>query len=52
MVRLSHDPKTRDYMQRRITDGLTKREAIRCLKRYVARDLYRHLPQEILACAN
>ncbi|MER7506578.1 IS110 family transposase, partial [Nonomuraea pusilla] len=29
------------YMQRRTQDGLSKKEIIRCLKRYVARELYR-----------
>jgi hypothetical protein len=31
---------TRDYLARRITDGKTRREAIRCLKRYIAREIY------------
>ncbi len=52
LVRLSHDPDTRAYLERRTKDGLTKKEAIRCLKRYVARDLYRHLPPEKVACMN
>jgi transposase len=43
MVRLRHDPATRAYLQRRVHDGKTKREAIRCLKRYVARDIARIL---------
>lgn len=38
-----HQP-TRDYVQRRTTQGLTKREIIRCLKRLIARDIYRALP--------
>ena len=38
--RLSHDPTTRRYLQRRLAQGKTKAEAIRCLKRYVARELY------------
>ncbi len=38
-----HEP-TRTYMQRRIAEGLTKREVIRCLKRFVAREVYRLLP--------
>ncbi|CAN5806090.1 IS110 family transposase [soil metagenome] len=38
----SHQP-TRAYVERRTTEGLSKREVIRCLKRYVARDVYRHL---------
>ncbi|GAB3072540.1 IS110 family transposase [Intrasporangium mesophilum] len=37
-----HEP-TRDYTQRRTTDGKTPREIRRCLKRYIARDLYRLL---------
>jgi transposase len=38
--RLRHDPRTRAYMQRRTTEGLSKLEIIRCLKRYVAREIY------------
>jgi len=40
MVRLVSDPDTRAYMERRTKEGKSKREAIRCLKRYVARELY------------
>jgi transposase len=41
MVRIrSNHPPTIAYLQRRTTDGLSKREAIRCLKRYVAREIY------------
>jgi transposase len=40
LVRLRWDPRTRDYMQRRTKEGLSKKEIIRCLKRYVARELY------------
>ena len=36
-------PETRDYMQRRTTDGKTKREATRCLKRFIARRVWRLL---------
>jgi transposase len=43
LVRMSHDENTRKYIARRITDGKTKREAMRCLKRYLARDIYRIL---------
>ncbi|HEY1737439.1 MAG TPA: IS110 family transposase [Acidimicrobiia bacterium] len=38
----SHEP-TRAYMQRRTQQGLTKREIIRCLKRYIAREIYNEL---------
>jgi transposase len=34
------DPRTHDYVVRRTAQGLSKREIMRCLKRYIARDLY------------
>jgi transposase len=43
IVRMATDPATRAYVQRRTAEGLTKPEIIRCLKRYVARQVYRHL---------
>jgi transposase len=36
-------PPTRAYIERRIQEGKTRREANRCLKRYLARSLYRLL---------
>ena len=33
------------YVQRRLDEGLSKPEIIRILKRYVARETYRHLPR-------
>ena len=45
MVRMVHDPRTRSYVERRTREGRSKREIIRSLKRYVARQLYRHLPR-------
>ena len=32
-------------MERRVKDGRSKKEAIRMLKRYVAREVYRYLPR-------
>jgi len=49
ITRLSYDPDTRRYLQRRCAEGKTKTEAIRCLKRYIARELYACLPQNELA---
>ena len=40
LVRLRHDERTREYMQRRTREGMTKPEIIRCLKRYVARQVF------------
>ena len=45
ITRLASDPRTQAYMERRIKDGRSKREAIRMLKRYVAREVYRYLPR-------
>jgi transposase len=36
-------PETRDYIARRRSEGKTTREAIRCLKRYLARRVWRLL---------
>jgi transposase len=43
LTRLKHDPATRAYAARRAAEGKTPREIKRCLKRYVARHLYRIL---------
>ncbi|KQR52831.1 transposase [Leifsonia sp. Leaf336] len=42
-VRLSCDPSTRDYLARRLSEGKSKREIRRSLKRYIARQMFRHL---------
>jgi transposase len=44
IVRLATDPETRDYVAERQSEGKTKSEAIRCLKRYIAREIYNALP--------
>jgi transposase len=41
MTRLRDEPRTRAYLARRTTEGRTKREIMRCLKRYLARDIFR-----------
>jgi transposase len=43
LVRLQRDDRTRAYAERRRADGKTDREIKRCLKRYIARELYRRL---------
>jgi len=40
IVRLRHDPRTKAYLRRRTAEGMSKIEVIRCLKRYVAREVY------------
>lgn len=41
--RMSHDERTRTYVARRTCEGKSKKEIIRCLKRYIAREIYRIL---------
>src|SRR5690349_14522397 len=40
ITRMSSHPPTRAYVERRVKEGLSKTEIIRCLKRYVAREVY------------
>jgi transposase len=40
ITRMSSHPATRAYVERRTAEGLTKPEIIRCLKRYLAREVY------------
>ncbi len=43
LTRMSHDPRTKAYVARRTAEGKTTKEIMRCLKRYVAREVYRSL---------
>ncbi len=43
VTRMRMDPRTRAYVTRRTAEGRTLREIRRCLKRYLARQIYRHL---------
>ena len=43
VCRMRTDQRTRDYVARRTGEGLSKREVMRCLKRYVAREICRVL---------
>ena len=40
LSRMRHHQPTKDYVARRTQQGLSKREIMRCLKRYVARELF------------
>ena len=51
-TRMVNDPRTKHYIERRMKDGRTKKEAIRCLKRYVAREVFAALPRSELALDN
>jgi transposase len=43
ITRMSSHPPARAYVARRTKEGLSKKEIIRCLKRYAAREVYPHL---------
>jgi transposase len=51
LVRMRYCPQTRAYVQRRQAEGLSKREAIRCVKRYVARQTYHAIRADLAAAA-
>ncbi|MGL5441836.1 transposase [Mycobacteroides stephanolepidis] len=43
VVRMRRHQPTRDYLARRLADGKTKKEAMCCLKRYIAREIFHAL---------
>ena len=43
LCRVRRDERTRAYVARRTAEGKSKKEIIRCLKRYIAREIYRIL---------
>ena len=45
LTRMSGDPKTKAYVTRRRDEGKNTAEIMRCLKRYVARETFKHLPR-------
>ncbi len=45
LTRMASDDQTRDYVRRRRAQGLSTAEIMRCLKRYVARQTFKHLPR-------
>ncbi|NHO83468.1 IS110 family transposase [Micromonospora sp. CMU55-4] len=49
LCRLRYDERTRAYQRRRITEGLSKQEILRCLKRYIVRDIYTALRADFAA---
>lgn len=47
LVRMGTDQRTKDYVARRTAQGLSKPEIMRCLKRYVAREVYAAIQQDL-----
>ena len=40
LSRMRHDDRTRTYIERRTKQGLNSKDIMRCLKRYVVREIY------------
>ena len=49
LVRMRCDPRTRMYVARRTGEGLAKPEILRCLKRYIAREVFKILRAPVVA---
>ncbi|WP_338058127.1 transposase [Streptomyces cavernae] len=43
LVRMRHDPRTRDYVARRTLEGFKTKDILRRFKRFVAREVYHDL---------
>jgi hypothetical protein len=48
VVRLRYDARTRAYMVRRMEEGLSKKDVLRCLKRFIAREVFYDLKRDLL----
>jgi transposase len=49
LSRMRYDPRTRGYVERRTKQGLSKKDIIRCLKRYIVRDIHTALLADFAA---
>jgi transposase len=49
IYRMGKDERTKDYVKRRTAEGKSKKDIIRCLKRYVAREVYNTLKADLSA---
>lgn len=49
VCRLRHDQRTRNYATRRLAEGLSKRDVLRCLKRFIAREVFNDLRHDLAA---
>ncbi|MEU9397050.1 IS110 family transposase [Streptomyces sp. NPDC048324] len=43
LVRMRYDERTKGYVARRVAEGMSKKDILRCLKRFIAREVYKHL---------
>jgi transposase len=49
ITRMSSDPRTKHYVERRSKEGKSTAEIVRVLKRYVAREVFKHLSRRDVA---
>ncbi|MGW1108519.1 hypothetical protein [Streptomyces sp. NPDC002540] len=42
-MRMRYAPRTRVYVARRMAEGMSKKDIFRCLKRFIAREVYKYL---------
>jgi transposase len=47
VCRLRYDPATITYMQRRQAEGLSKKDILRCLERFIARQTFHDLKKDL-----
>ncbi|MGV9347359.1 hypothetical protein ACWDSD_21555 [Streptomyces spiralis] len=43
---MNYDQRTREYVARQTAEGMAKKDIVRCLKRFVAREIYKHPPHK------
>ena len=47
VCRLRYDRRSTDYMRRRLAEGLSKKDVLRCLKRFIVREVFRDLRTDL-----
>ncbi len=52
VVHMRYCPRTRAYVERQTGEGMPKPEIIRCLKRYLAREIFQALRADYAALAS
>ena len=50
--RMGKDDRTKAYVAKKLKEGKSKKDAIRCLKRYIAREVFRQLKRDIQQISN
>jgi hypothetical protein len=51
LIRMRGDPRTQQYVDRRTKEGRSNKEIQRCLKRYIARELYPKILNDLTSAA-